>query len=76
VAFKTGDFSQQVIFIGGLTDGLLATEYVNVSETISLYHFDWARYSFNLIFPKSMVQLPLGILTIYFDCLLLAQYCN
>jgi len=23
-----GDFNQQVIFIGGLTDGLLATEYV------------------------------------------------
>lgn len=28
VAFKTGDYKQQVIFIGGLTDGLLATEYV------------------------------------------------
>jgi hypothetical protein len=26
VAFKTGDFNHQVIFIGGLTDGLLATE--------------------------------------------------
>lgn len=31
VAFKTGDFNQQVIFIGGLTDGLLATEYVTSS---------------------------------------------
>ncbi|ONK78126.1 uncharacterized protein A4U43_C02F14620 [Asparagus officinalis] len=28
VAFRTGDFNQQVIFIGGLTDGLLATEYL------------------------------------------------
>lgn len=28
VAFKTGDHKQQVIFIGGLTDGFLATEYV------------------------------------------------
>jgi len=28
VAFRTGDFKQQVIFIGGLTDGLLATEYL------------------------------------------------
>lgn len=27
VAFKTGDYKQQVIFIGGLTDGFLATEY-------------------------------------------------
>lgn len=29
VAFKTGDYKQQVIFIGGLTDGFLATEYVS-----------------------------------------------
>ncbi|KAL5701713.1 hypothetical protein ACHQM5_027023 [Ranunculus cassubicifolius] len=28
VAFKTADFKQQVIFIGGLTDGFLATEYL------------------------------------------------
>lgn len=27
VAFKTGEYKQQVIFIGGLTDGFLATEY-------------------------------------------------
>lgn len=26
VAFKTGDYKQQVVFIGGLTDGFLATE--------------------------------------------------
>ena len=30
VAFKTGDYRQQVIFIGGLTDGFLATEYVTI----------------------------------------------
>lgn len=29
VAFKTGDYQQQVIFIGGLTDGFFATEYVS-----------------------------------------------
>ncbi|KAL6839098.1 hypothetical protein ACP4OV_031152 [Aristida adscensionis] len=28
VAFRTGDFNHQVIFIGGLTDGLLATNYL------------------------------------------------
>ncbi|KAL0548293.1 hypothetical protein IC582_012741 [Cucumis melo] len=28
VAFKTGDYKQQVIFIGGLTDGFMATEYL------------------------------------------------
>lgn len=28
VAFKTGNYKQQVIFIGGLTDGFLATEYL------------------------------------------------
>ncbi|XP_027165409.1 UPF0613 protein PB24D3.06c [Coffea eugenioides] len=28
VAFKTGDYKQQVIFIGGLTDGFLATQYM------------------------------------------------
>ncbi|KAG8100306.1 hypothetical protein GUJ93_ZPchr0013g36780 [Zizania palustris] len=33
VAFRTGDFNQQVIFIGGLTDGFLATDYL---EPLSL----------------------------------------
>ena len=28
VAFRTGDYKQQVIFIGGLGDGFMATEYV------------------------------------------------
>lgn len=35
VAFKTGDFKQQVIFIGGLTDGFMATEYVSI-ESVSV----------------------------------------
>lgn len=33
VAFRTGDFNHQVIFIGGLSDGLLATDYL---EPLSL----------------------------------------
>ncbi|KAK4796763.1 hypothetical protein SAY86_029089 [Trapa natans] len=33
VAFKTGDYKQQVIFIGGLTDGFLATEYLEPLAT-------------------------------------------
>lgn len=28
VAFRSGEFKAQVIFLGGLTDGLLATEYI------------------------------------------------
>lgn len=39
VAFKTGEYKQQVIFIGGLTDGLLATEYVASSLSPFLYIF-------------------------------------
>jgi len=30
VAFQTGDYKQQVIFIGGLGDGFMATEYVQL----------------------------------------------
>ncbi|OMO85378.1 hypothetical protein COLO4_21645 [Corchorus olitorius] len=33
VAFKTGDYKQQVIFIGGLTDGFLATDYLEPLAT-------------------------------------------
>jgi Protein of unknown function (DUF1749) len=66
VAFKTGDFSQQVVFIGGLTDGLLATEYVNTFKTISLYHFDWARYNFSLIFSKEYGATTIGELDYIF----------
>ncbi|CAA6669007.1 unnamed protein product [Spirodela intermedia] len=41
VAFKTGDFRQQVIFIGGLTDGLLATEYLE-SLSVALEKERWS----------------------------------
>ncbi|XP_042425636.1 UPF0613 protein PB24D3.06c-like [Zingiber officinale] len=41
VAFKTGEFNQQVIFIGGLTDGLLATEYLE-PLSIALENEKWS----------------------------------
>ncbi|KAF5465625.1 hypothetical protein F2P56_015609 [Juglans regia] len=41
VAFKTGDHKQQVIFIGGLTDGFLATEYLE-PLAIALENEKWA----------------------------------
>ncbi|XP_008786931.2 UPF0613 protein PB24D3.06c-like [Phoenix dactylifera] len=41
VAFKTGDFNQQVIFIGGLTEGLLATEYLE-PLSIALENEKWS----------------------------------
>ncbi|XP_057956793.1 UPF0613 protein PB24D3.06c [Malania oleifera] len=41
VAFKTGDYKQQVIFIGGLTDGFLATEYLE-SLAIALENEKWS----------------------------------
>lgn len=41
VAFKTGDFKQQVIFIGGLTDGFLATEYLE-PLSIALENERWS----------------------------------
>ncbi|XP_065021696.1 UPF0613 protein PB24D3.06c isoform X2 [Musa acuminata AAA Group] len=41
VAFKTGEFNQQVIFVGGLTDGLLATEYLE-PLSIELENAKWS----------------------------------
>ncbi|KAG0449472.1 hypothetical protein HPP92_027344, partial [Vanilla planifolia] len=41
VAFKTGDFSQQVIFLGGLTDGLLATDYLE-PLSVALENENWS----------------------------------
>lgn len=41
VAFRTGDFNQQVIFIGGLTDGLLATEYLE-PLSVALENEQWS----------------------------------
>ncbi|KAL6526534.1 hypothetical protein OROGR_015638 [Orobanche gracilis] len=45
VAFKTGDYKQQVIFIGGLTDGFLATEYLE-PLAISLEKEHWSLVQF------------------------------
>ncbi|XP_011071537.1 UPF0613 protein PB24D3.06c [Sesamum indicum] len=45
VAFKTGDYKQQVIFIGGLTDGFLATEYLE-PLAIALDREHWSLVQF------------------------------
>ncbi|KAL3828829.1 hypothetical protein ACJIZ3_017631 [Penstemon smallii] len=45
VAFKTGDYKQQVIFIGGLTDGFLATEYLE-PLAIALEKERWSLVQF------------------------------
>ncbi|KAH6833020.1 alpha/beta-Hydrolases superfamily protein [Perilla frutescens var. hirtella] len=45
VAFKTGDHKQQVIFIGGLTDGFLATEYLE-PLAIALEKEHWSLVQF------------------------------
>ncbi|XP_073050245.1 UPF0613 protein PB24D3.06c [Primulina eburnea] len=47
VAFKTGDYKQQVIFIGGLTDGFLATEYLE-PLAIALEKEQWSLVQFLL----------------------------
>ncbi|KAJ8451972.1 hypothetical protein Cgig2_016553 [Carnegiea gigantea] len=41
VAFRTGDYKQQVIFIGGLGDGFMATEYLEPLAT-ALDHEHWS----------------------------------
>ncbi|KAJ4968408.1 hypothetical protein NE237_015109 [Protea cynaroides] len=41
VAFKTGEFKQQVIFIGGLTEGFLASEYLQ-PLSIALENEKWS----------------------------------
>lgn len=41
VAFKTGNYRQQVIFIGGLTDGFIATEYLE-PLAIALENEKWS----------------------------------
>ncbi|KAI5650599.1 hypothetical protein M9H77_36604 [Catharanthus roseus] len=47
VAFKTGDYKQQVIFIGGLTDGFLATQYLE-PLAIALDKEKWSLVQFLL----------------------------
>jgi hypothetical protein len=44
VAFKTGDYKQQVVFIGGLTDGFMATEYVYLYS----FPFFYIQYQFTV----------------------------
>lgn len=41
IAFKTGDYKQQVVFIGGLTDGFMATEYLE-PLAVALDHEKWS----------------------------------
>ncbi|KAM7462638.1 hypothetical protein LguiA_030759 [Lonicera macranthoides] len=48
VAFKTGDYKQHVIFIGGLTDGFLATEYLQ-PLAIALEKEKWSLVQFLLL---------------------------
>ncbi|XP_065863434.1 UPF0613 protein PB24D3.06c isoform X1 [Euphorbia lathyris] len=45
VAFKTGDHKQQLVFIGGLTDGFLATEYLE-PLAIALDKEKWSLVQF------------------------------
>ncbi|GLT81467.1 hypothetical protein SLA2020_528520 [Shorea laevis] len=45
VAFRTGDYQRQVIFIGGLTDGFLATEYLE-PLAIALDKEKWSLVQF------------------------------
>ncbi|XP_047315779.1 UPF0613 protein PB24D3.06c-like [Impatiens glandulifera] len=45
IAFKTGDYKQQVIFIGGLTDGFLATDYLE-PLAIALDKEKWSLVQF------------------------------
>ncbi|EPS64913.1 hypothetical protein M569_09866, partial [Genlisea aurea] len=47
VAFKTGDYRRQVVFIGGLTDGFLATEYLE-PLAIALEREQWSLVQFLL----------------------------
>ncbi|XP_023746987.1 UPF0613 protein PB24D3.06c [Lactuca sativa] len=47
VAFKTGDYKQQVVFIGGLTDGFLATDYLE-PLAIALDKEKWSLVQFLL----------------------------
>nr|XP_043628171.1 UPF0613 protein PB24D3.06c [Erigeron canadensis] len=47
VAFKTGNYKQQVVFIGGLTDGFLATEYLE-PLAVALDKEKWSLVQFLL----------------------------
>uniref|UniRef100_A0A2P2J4S0 UPF0613 protein PB24D3.06c n=1 Tax=Rhizophora mucronata TaxID=61149 RepID=A0A2P2J4S0_RHIMU len=47
VAFQTCDYKQQVIFIGGLTDGFLATEYLE-PLAVALHKEKWSLVQLTL----------------------------
>ncbi|XP_020526886.1 UPF0613 protein PB24D3.06c [Amborella trichopoda] len=68
VAFKTGDFKQQVIFMGGLTDGLLATDYLE-PLSVALENEKWSLVQF--LFSSSYTGYGTGSLKQ--DCLELDQ---
>ncbi|KZV55422.1 hypothetical protein F511_40088 [Dorcoceras hygrometricum] len=57
VAFKTGDYKQQVIFIGGLTDGFLATEYDTRLVLYDHMHF-MEHYGFDKFLLVAIRDLP------------------
>ncbi|KAG5011219.1 hypothetical protein JHK82_019851 [Glycine max] len=58
VAFKTGDYKRQVIFIGGLTDGFLATSYVSYPTISVRFSFEAQHY---LVFSYPIYLEPLAI---------------
>lgn len=41
VAFKIGDFKQQVVFIGGLKEGILAAELVFQTVVFQIINYFW-----------------------------------
>ncbi|KAK9070726.1 hypothetical protein SSX86_011128 [Deinandra increscens subsp. villosa] len=71
VAFKTGDYKQQVVFIGGLTDGFLATEYLE-PLAIALDKEKWSLVQFLLSSSYS----GYGISSLKEDALELDQLIN
>lgn len=71
VAFKTGDYKQQVVFIGGLTDGFLATKYLE-PLAIALDKEKWSLVQFLLSSSYS----GYGISSLKEDALELDQLIN
>ncbi|XP_076892123.1 UPF0613 protein PB24D3.06c-like [Bidens hawaiensis] len=71
VAFKTGDYKQHVVFIGGLTDGFLATEYLE-PLAIALDREKWSLVQF--LFSSSYSGY--GISSLKEDALELDQLIN
>ncbi|XP_076952733.1 UPF0613 protein PB24D3.06c-like [Bidens hawaiensis] len=71
VAFKTGDYKQQLVFIGGLTDGFLATDYLE-PLAIALDKQKWSLVQFLL----SSSYTGYGISSLKQDALELDQLIN